>query len=178
MLVLVVIGLSPFFEFSERLVCPLTDSCALSPQNRSQRREKIIYKKAGIVFGGRSKISLGSTQKCWEEASQSVAAPCQELEQQLKDEPVLNVDETGWRPVMPAAVRRTRKLCSGGSLRHTELGRRVKSPSDVTPWMQTITNPGAVRVAGGPAVELAVESGAAEALARRPATKSGLCRRH
>jgi len=42
-------------------------------------------------------ISLGSTQKCWEEASQAVAGVCQELEQQLKDEPVLNVDETGWR---------------------------------------------------------------------------------
>jgi transposase len=42
-------------------------------------------------------ISLGSTQKCWEEASQAVAAPCQELERRLKDEPVLNVDETGWR---------------------------------------------------------------------------------
>jgi len=42
-------------------------------------------------------ISLGSTQKCWEEASQAVAAPCQELEQHLKDEPVLNIDETGWR---------------------------------------------------------------------------------
>jgi transposase len=42
-------------------------------------------------------ISLGSTQKCWEEASQAVAVPCQELEEQLKDEPVLNVDETGWR---------------------------------------------------------------------------------
>jgi transposase len=42
-------------------------------------------------------ISLGSTQKCWEEASQAVAAPCQELEQQLKAEAVLNVDETGWR---------------------------------------------------------------------------------
>jgi transposase len=42
-------------------------------------------------------ISLGSTQKCWEEASRAVAAPCQELEQQLKAEPVLNVDETGWR---------------------------------------------------------------------------------
>lgn len=42
-------------------------------------------------------ISLGSTQKCWEEASQAVAAPCQELERQLKGEPVLNVDETGWR---------------------------------------------------------------------------------
>jgi len=42
-------------------------------------------------------MSLGSTQKCWEEASQAVALPCQELEAQLKDEPVLNVDETGWR---------------------------------------------------------------------------------
>lgn len=42
-------------------------------------------------------ISLGSTQKCWEEASQAVAAPCQQLEQSLRDEPVLNVDETGWR---------------------------------------------------------------------------------
>ncbi len=42
-------------------------------------------------------ISLGSTQKCWEEASQAVAAPCQELEQRLKQEPVLNIDETGWR---------------------------------------------------------------------------------
>ena len=42
-------------------------------------------------------ISLGSTQKCWEEASRAVAIPCEELEQRLKDEPVLNVDETGWR---------------------------------------------------------------------------------
>jgi transposase len=42
-------------------------------------------------------ISLGSTQKCWEEASEAVAGPCRELERQLKDEPVLNIDETGWR---------------------------------------------------------------------------------
>ena len=42
-------------------------------------------------------ISLGSTQKCWEEASQAVAAPCQELVQRLREEPVLNADETGWR---------------------------------------------------------------------------------
>ena len=42
-------------------------------------------------------ISLGSTQKCWEEASQAVAAPCQELKLQLKQEPVINADETGWR---------------------------------------------------------------------------------
>jgi transposase len=42
-------------------------------------------------------ISLGSTQKCWEETSQAVAVPCQELEQHLKDQAVLNIDETGWR---------------------------------------------------------------------------------
>jgi transposase len=42
-------------------------------------------------------MSLGSTQKCWEQASAAVAQPCQELEQQLKNEPVLNSDETGWR---------------------------------------------------------------------------------
>ena len=41
-------------------------------------------------------ISLGSTQKRWEEASQAVAEPCQELEQQLKKEPVLNADDTSW----------------------------------------------------------------------------------
>src|SRR5438445_6283601 len=42
-------------------------------------------------------MSLGSTQKCWEVASAAVAQSCQELEQQLKKEPVLNSDETGWR---------------------------------------------------------------------------------
>lgn len=42
-------------------------------------------------------VSLGTTQTCWEEASQAVAEPCQQLEQQLNREPVLNVDETGWR---------------------------------------------------------------------------------
>lgn len=42
-------------------------------------------------------VSLGTTQACWEEASEAVATPCQQLEQQLNREPVLNVDETGWR---------------------------------------------------------------------------------
>jgi len=42
-------------------------------------------------------ISLGSTQKCWEEGSEAVAAPCQQLQKNLKQEPVLNIDETGWR---------------------------------------------------------------------------------
>jgi len=56
---------------------------------------RVVEALLGQVLG--IEISLGSTQKCWEEASQAVAAPCQELEQQLKEEPVLNVDETGWR---------------------------------------------------------------------------------
>jgi len=42
-------------------------------------------------------ISLGSTQKLVEETSEALAATCQELEQQLPQEPVLNSDETGWR---------------------------------------------------------------------------------
>ena len=56
---------------------------------------RVVEALLGQVLG--VDISLGSTQKCWEEASQAVAAPCQELEKTLKDEPVLNVDETGWR---------------------------------------------------------------------------------
>jgi transposase len=42
-------------------------------------------------------LSLGSTQKCWEQVSEAVEGPCLELERQLASEPVLNVDETGWR---------------------------------------------------------------------------------
>jgi transposase len=42
-------------------------------------------------------ISLGSTQKAWEEASTAVAAPYEELAQALPQQPVLNGDETGHR---------------------------------------------------------------------------------
>jgi len=42
-------------------------------------------------------ISLGSTQKAWEEVSQAVDQPVQQLQKQLPWEAVLNVDETGWR---------------------------------------------------------------------------------
>ena len=42
-------------------------------------------------------ISLGSTQAAWEETSDAVDAPCQELEQALRRQPVLNGDETGHR---------------------------------------------------------------------------------
>jgi len=42
-------------------------------------------------------LSLGSIQNSWEEASEAVAEPCAELEQQLPHEPVVNSDETGYR---------------------------------------------------------------------------------
>ena len=42
-------------------------------------------------------ISLGSTQNVWQQVSAAVAQPYQQLETQLKHEPVLNSDETGWR---------------------------------------------------------------------------------
>jgi transposase len=42
-------------------------------------------------------ISLGSTQNAWEEASAAVAMPYAELDAALRDQSVLNVDETGHR---------------------------------------------------------------------------------
>jgi transposase len=42
-------------------------------------------------------MSLGSTQHAWEEASAAVAAPYDELQHALPDQPVLNGDETGHR---------------------------------------------------------------------------------
>ena len=42
-------------------------------------------------------ISLGSTQHAWEEASAAVAAPYEELQRALPEQPVLNGDETGHR---------------------------------------------------------------------------------
>jgi transposase len=42
-------------------------------------------------------LSLGSVQNVWEEASEAVAGPYDELAKQLPHEPVLNSDETGYR---------------------------------------------------------------------------------
>ena len=42
-------------------------------------------------------LSLGSVQKGWEEASEAVAEPYEELARQLPREPVLNSDETSYR---------------------------------------------------------------------------------
>jgi len=60
---------------------------------RTPRRkvEQLLESALGIS------IALGSTQKHVEETSQALQAPCQELQQQLQCEPVLNGDETGWR---------------------------------------------------------------------------------
>lgn len=41
-------------------------------------------------------ISLGTTQKLVEQTSAALEAPYVEIEQQLRHEPVLNIDETGW----------------------------------------------------------------------------------
>lgn len=69
------------------LVAYLTVNCRLP--------RRVVEALLGQVLG--IDISLGSTQKCWEESSQAVAEPCQKLDEQLKNELVLNVDETGWR---------------------------------------------------------------------------------
>ena len=42
-------------------------------------------------------LSLGTAQNAWEEASEAVDEPYGELEKQLRHEPVLNSDETGYR---------------------------------------------------------------------------------
>ena len=43
------------------------------------------------------KMSLGSTQKAWQEVSQAVNGPVGEVQEQLAHQAVLNVDETSWR---------------------------------------------------------------------------------
>lgn len=42
-------------------------------------------------------ISLGSTQKAWEQASAAVAGPCEQLREDLPNQAVVNGDETGHR---------------------------------------------------------------------------------
>ena len=69
------------------LVAYMTVSC------RMPRRVVQRYLEAALNI----EISLGSTQKCWEQVSEAVAAPYEELERKLASEPVLNGDETGWR---------------------------------------------------------------------------------
>jgi len=56
---------------------------------------RVVQELLGQVLG--IPLSLGSIQNSWEEASEAVAEPCTELEQQLAHEPVINSDETGYR---------------------------------------------------------------------------------
>jgi transposase len=48
-------------------------------------------------------ISLGSVCNIHEEVSQAIEAPYEEIREALPDQPVLNVDETGWRSMGVAA---------------------------------------------------------------------------
>jgi transposase len=50
---------------------------------------RVLQELVGQALG--IQLSLGNTQACWEEASEAVTTPCQELSQQLSTEPVLNV---------------------------------------------------------------------------------------
>ena len=56
---------------------------------------RLVERMLADVLG--IEISLGSTQKAWEEVSQAVEQPYQQMQEQLPREAVLNVDETGWR---------------------------------------------------------------------------------
>ena len=56
---------------------------------------RVVLELIGQVLGIR--LSLGSIQNSWEEASEAVAEPCAELERQLPNQPVVNSDETGYR---------------------------------------------------------------------------------
>jgi transposase len=56
---------------------------------------RLVEAMLADVFG--IEISLGSTQKAWEEVSQAVEQPVAQLQKQLPQQAVLNVDETGWR---------------------------------------------------------------------------------
>jgi transposase len=77
-------------------------------------------------------MSVGSTQKAWEEASAAVAAPYHELEQVLPDQPVLNGDETGhrtngkkrwlWTLVAPAFIFYTIATSRGSDVLRRLLG--------------------------------------------------------
>ena len=77
----------PFGPGVTALVAYLTVVCRMPRRVTELFLERVL----GI------EMSLGSVQNCWEQASDAVQAPYEELQQQLRHEPVLNVDETGWR---------------------------------------------------------------------------------
>jgi transposase len=69
------------------LIAYLTVVCRMPRRVTQELLEQVL----GI------RLSLGSVQSGWEEASEAVAEPCAELERRLPSEPVLNSDETGYR---------------------------------------------------------------------------------
>lgn len=56
---------------------------------------RVVLEMLSRVLG--VELSLGSIQNGWEEASEAVAEPCAELERELRNQPVINSDETGYR---------------------------------------------------------------------------------
>jgi transposase len=56
---------------------------------------RVVLEMVGRVLN--VQLSLGSVQSGWEEASEAVAEPCAELERELRNQPVINSDETGYR---------------------------------------------------------------------------------
>ena len=79
--------LSQFGPKLTALLAYLTVVCRMPRRKMEELLENVLA----------TPISLGSTQKAVEETSAALQPSCQELEQQLPNEPVLNGDETGWR---------------------------------------------------------------------------------
>src|SRR3984893_3856002 len=84
--------------------CPITWSANFGPQLTGLiayltvvcRLPRVVVRQ--LLEGAlQIPISVGSTQKAWEEASAAVAEPYAELQQALPQQAVLNADETGHR---------------------------------------------------------------------------------
>ena len=69
------------------LIAYLTVTCRMPRRVVMETLEQIL----------RIRLSLGSVQSVWEEVSEAVAAPYDELARRLPEEPVINSDETGYR---------------------------------------------------------------------------------
>lgn len=69
------------------LIAYLTVTCRMPRRVVLETLEQVL----------RIRLSLGSVQSVWEEASEAVAAPYDELARRLPEEPVVNSDETGYR---------------------------------------------------------------------------------
>jgi transposase len=77
-------------EIGERLTGAISYLIAVRKMTRRD-----VHATMRDLFG--VDISVGSVQKAWEETSEAVQSPYEELEQALPTEPVVNSDETGSR---------------------------------------------------------------------------------